>query len=64
MRGGTGILQSGPRKDSNQRNWVLAHRTKKLQFAGRIPATAIAGGEGEPAGEDQGTKAVLSTGDV
>jgi hypothetical protein len=42
----------------------LLIRTEKLQLAGRIPATAIAGGEGEPAGEDQGTKEVLSRGDV
>jgi hypothetical protein len=30
MRGGTGILQSGPRKDSNQRNWILAHRDREV----------------------------------
>jgi hypothetical protein len=38
--------------------------TERLQLAGQIPATVVAGGEGETAGEDQGTRAVLARGDV
>jgi hypothetical protein len=38
--------------------------TERLQLAGQILAMMVAGGEGEPAGEDQGTGAVLARGDV
>jgi hypothetical protein len=42
----------------------LAHRGKEPRLAGQIPAMVVDGGEGEPAREDQGTKAVLAGGDV
>jgi hypothetical protein len=42
--------------------WFIG--TEKLELAGQIPATVVADGEGEPAGEDQGTRAVLASGDV
>jgi hypothetical protein len=35
-----------------------------LELAGQIPATVIAGGEGEPARKDQGVSAGLAGGDV
>jgi hypothetical protein len=35
-----------------------------LEFVGQIPATVVAGGEGESAREDQGARAVLAGGDV
>jgi hypothetical protein len=37
---------------------------ERLQLVGQIPMTVVAGGEGEPAGEDQKTRAVLARGDV
>jgi hypothetical protein len=37
---------------------------ERLQLVGQIPTTVVAGGEGEPAGEDQETTAVLARGDV
>jgi hypothetical protein len=62
------------------RDWILAARpserfkstqlgpwfigTERLKLAGQIPATVIAGGEGEPAREDQGTRGNLAGGDV
>jgi hypothetical protein len=38
--------------------------TKRLQLAGQIPVMMVTGGEGELAGEDQGTRAVLARGDM
>jgi hypothetical protein len=42
--------------------WLIG--TEKPKLAGQIPATVVADGEGEPAREDQGTRAVLAGGDV
>jgi hypothetical protein len=42
--------------------WFIG--TEELKFAGQIPATVVAGDEGEPAREDQGARAVLVGGDV
>jgi hypothetical protein len=43
-------------------SWFLG--TEKLELAGQIPATVVAGGEGKPAREDQGTRGNLARGDV
>jgi hypothetical protein len=37
---------------------------EELEFAGQIPATVLAGGEGGPAREDQGASVVLAGGDL
>jgi hypothetical protein len=42
--------------------WLVGEEEPRL--AGQIPASVVAGGEGEPAREDQGTRAVLVGGDV
>jgi hypothetical protein len=57
-------LQPGPREDLNQCTQVPGSSGKKPRLAGQIPATVAVGGEGEPAREDQGTRAVLAGGDV
>jgi hypothetical protein len=57
-------LQPGPREDLDQCNQVLAHWRRELRFAGQILATVVAGGEGEPARKDQGTRGNLAGGDV
>jgi hypothetical protein len=47
-------LQSSP--------WLVGEEEPTL--AGQIPATVVAGGEGEPARKDQGARADLAGGDV
>jgi hypothetical protein len=42
--------------------WFIG--TEKLELAGQITATVVAGGEGKPAREDQGTRGNLAGGDV
>jgi hypothetical protein len=41
-----------------------ACRGRELRLAGQISATVVAGGEGEPARKDQGTRGNLAGGDV
>jgi hypothetical protein len=41
--------------------WFIG--TEKLELTGQILATVVAGGEGKPAREDQGTRANLLGGD-
>jgi hypothetical protein len=53
-------LQLGPREDSNQCNWVLAHRDREAEMC----RPNSSNGEGEPVRKVQGTRAVLTRGDV
>jgi hypothetical protein len=57
-------LQPDPQKDLNQSNWVLASSGKRAEIRRSNSVTVITSGEGEPAREDQGTRAVLAGGDV
>jgi hypothetical protein len=54
-------LQPGPREDLNQCNQVPGSEPR---LVGQIPVRVVSGGEGEPAREGQGTRAVLAGGDV
>jgi hypothetical protein len=42
--------------------WLIGEEEPRL--AGQIPATVVASGEGEQAGEDQGARGNLAGGDV
>jgi hypothetical protein len=61
LRGGTEILQPGPRKDSNQCNWVLAHRDREAEMC---RPNSSDGGKREPTRKVQGTRANLAGADV
>jgi hypothetical protein len=55
LRGGTGILQRGPREDLDQYNQVPGSSGKRAEIH-----RSNFGGKGEPARKDQGTRGNLA----
>jgi hypothetical protein len=57
-------LQPGPHEDLDQCNQVPGSLGKRAETCRPNSGDVVAGGEGEPAREDQGARAVLAGGDV